>query len=82
MATKHDLQARVIEALQRLVGENSVLDVCREVWSRHEDQLQASGDLFYAWPGDIRWAAQKLRDASALAKAVGHRNRPWRLASS
>ena len=81
MATKADLKTWVIEALETLGGSGTVVQVTREVWERHEHDLRASGDLFYTWQYDIRWAAQQLRDTGALRPANGRRpGTPWVLA--
>lgn len=79
MATKEDLRGWVIEALASLGGSGSPTDVCREVWRRHEGDLRVSGDLFFTWQYDIRWAAQLLRNSGALAKAPKGSNLPWTL---
>ena len=81
MATKQDLMPWVIEALEELRGKGTVVQVCKVVWRRHELDLRNSGDLFYTWQYDIRWAAQKLRDVGRL-KPMGERRpgRPWELA--
>ncbi len=78
MATRADLQDWVLEALKELRRAASVVDVCKVVWRRHEMDLRASGDLFYTWQYDIRWAAQKLRDAGRLRPA-DNKNVPWQL---
>jgi hypothetical protein len=59
--TKKDLQGLVVEALRGLGGSASLIDVCRFVWEHHELELRESGDLFYAWQYEIRWAAHELR---------------------
>ena len=64
---KNDLPRMVTEALSRLGGSGTVVDVCREVWHLHESELRASGDLFFTWQYDIRWAAQRLRNEGQLA---------------
>lgn len=81
MATKQDLMPWVVEALTELGASGTVVQVCKVVWRRHELDLRNSGDLFYTWQYDIRWAAQKLRDAGQL-KPMGERRpgRPWELA--
>lgn len=80
MATRHDLTGWVIEALRALKGHGSIPQVSREVCSAHEDELRASGDLFYTWQYEIRWAAQKLRNNGTLAPAPRGQNRGWSLA--
>jgi hypothetical protein len=66
VATKDDLQTWVLDSLRVRGGSASLVDVCRDVWQTHEPELRLSGDLFYTWQYDIRWAAQKLRDSGAL----------------
>jgi hypothetical protein len=79
-ATKSDLQAWVVEALASLGGSATVVPVCREIWLRHELDLRASGDLFFTWQYDVRWAAQKLRDAGILEPVHGDRRGNWTIA--
>lgn len=67
----------VVEALERLGGQGTVLEVSREVWELHEEDLRGSGNLFYTWQYDIRWAAQKLRHAGRLAPAPHGGKQPW-----
>jgi hypothetical protein len=81
MATKQDLMPWVLEALRELGGSGTVVQVCRVVWQRHEPDLRNSGDLFYTWQYDIRWAAQKLRDSGQLKRMTARRpGQPWELA--
>jgi hypothetical protein len=79
MITRDVLQDWVVEALQSLGGKGSVLNVSKYIWREHEKDLRNSGDLFYTWQYDVRWAAQKLRNAGKL-KPAGNRNVPWELA--
>jgi hypothetical protein len=62
MPGKEDLEEWVMEAIESLGGGGTVVEVSREVWRRHEEDLRGAGDLFYPWQYDIRWAAQVLRD--------------------
>ena len=80
MLTKQDLPRLVLEALKQLEGSGTVVEVAREVWQRNEPQLRASGDLFYTWQYDIRWAAQQLRDEGQLARRIAARTSRWVLA--
>lgn len=78
MATRADLTDWVHEALRELGGSGSQLDVAKVVWRRHEPDLRGSGDLFYTWQYDIRWAATRLRKRGVMA--VNRAGEPWRLA--
>ena len=79
MATKYDLQSWVTEALETLGGAGTVVEVAREIWQRHEGDLRASGDLFYTWQYDMRWAAQVLRDTGQARPASATRRGRWEL---
>jgi len=80
MVTKLTLQAWVQEALHSMGGSGTVVDVTREIWQRHETDLRQSGDLFFTWQYDIRWAAQELRNQGVLVKKEGKRSGTWDLA--
>jgi hypothetical protein len=81
MITRHVLQDWVVEALQANGGRGRVVDVCKHIWKHHERDLRSAGDLFYTWQYDVRWAAQRLRDAGKLLPA-NNRNVPWELSPS
>lgn len=78
VATKGDLPDWIVEALTALGGAGSVIEVSRHVWATHADDLEASGDLFFTWQYDLRWAAKKLRDSGQL-EPVGAGRAPWQL---
>ena len=61
LATRHDLQEWLVDALKAHNGAATIVEVCRYVWKHHEQELRSAGDLFYTWQYDIRWAATKLR---------------------
>jgi hypothetical protein len=66
MLRKEHLQLWVREALGQLGGEGLILDVVKKVWANHEADIIASGDAFYTWQYDIRWAADTLRKSGNL----------------
>jgi hypothetical protein len=80
VATKHTLRDWILEALRAHGGAARPIDVCKYIWSHYEDELQDSGDLFYTWQYDVRWAAQTLRDDGVLAKVDGAHRQPWSIA--
>jgi len=55
-----------MEALRGLGGSAPIVDISRSIWEHHEHDLRDSGDLFYLWQYDIRWAAHSLRKRGAL----------------
>ncbi len=66
MTHREKLQLWVREALGELGGEAPINAVAKRIWLSREKDLKQAGDHFYSWQYDIRWAAQKLRDAGAL----------------
>lgn len=67
--TRADLPAMVIEALDSLNGRGTIVQICKYIWEKYEQDLRKSGDLFYRWQYDMRWAGQQLRDTGKLTKA-------------
>ena len=57
---REDLKSCVVEALNALGGKGTIVDVAREIWQRHEAELRLSGDLFFTWQYDSRWAKKSL----------------------
>ena len=69
MADRRELLNWISDALIDLGGQASIVDVARHIWTNHEKDLRASGDLFYTWQYDMRWAAQRLRDEGLLVRS-------------
>jgi hypothetical protein len=82
MVTRNDLKPWILDALGASGGRATVVQVCRHVWQNHEGELRKSGDLFFTWQYDIRWAATKLRHERKLAVADRQSPTPWQLAIS
>ena len=80
MATRDDLVNWVYEAINEHGGEASVLQVAKHIWKNRESELKQSGDLFFTWQYDMRWAALKLRKAGTLLPAGSTRKGLWNLA--
>lgn len=81
MAERDDLKVWVVKALRQLGGAASIVRVCQRVWQMHELELRASGDLFFTWQYDIRWAAQYLRNMGLLVAVDNSRTKDWTLSS-
>lgn len=80
MKTRNDLLDWLIVALKAQNGSASIIDICKYVWSNHEDDLKNAGDLFYSWQYDIRWAATQLRSKGVLKKASLSPKGIWEIA--
>jgi hypothetical protein len=75
MHKKADPEEWVLQALNDLGGEGHLARVAEHIWTHHENDLRRSGDLFFTWQYDMRWAAQNLKDAKKLVKL----SKSWRL---
>ncbi|EHZ2848568.1 hypothetical protein K5N92_004158 [Vibrio vulnificus] len=79
MANRTDLQDWVFNALTSLGGSGSIVDVAKMLWKEHEQDLRSSGDMFYTWQYDMRWAATKLREQNKIKSAEESPRGVWLL---
>ncbi|MEC4295330.1 hypothetical protein [Adlercreutzia shanghongiae] len=78
---KGDLPELLGATLVELNGSGTILDVCKMFWEEHEEELRSSGDLFYTWQYDIRWAATTLRKEGIMKDASLSKTGVWELSS-
>ena len=74
---RHDLEELVLEALKALGGRGTIVEIAREIWIRNEAELRVSGDLFFTWQYDIRWAKKRLRDRNLLKVVKSGQKSVW-----
>lgn len=67
--TRQDLPNILYEAIKHLGGQATIIDACKYIWAHYEQELRSSGDLFYKWQYDIRWAAIELRRTKRMKPA-------------
>jgi len=72
----------VIDALRNLGGSGEIVDICKEVWKNHEQEINSSGDMFYKWQYEIRWAGDLLRRRGDILPASQSSRGIWQLARS
>jgi hypothetical protein len=82
MATREDLDGWLIDALTRLGGSGSIVDICKHIWEQHETELKNSGNLLYTWQYDVRWAANRLRRKKIMRSVEDTPPHFWELAPS
>ncbi len=80
MNKRDDLQDWVFEALTDLNGRGRIVDVAKHIRKHHENDLKSSGDMFYTWQYDMRWAATKLRESKKILPAEQSQKGEWKLA--
>lgn len=81
MMTKRDLPEVLLTSLRELGGEATIVGICKYVWERYADELRDSGDLFYTWQYDIRWAATELRKEGLMKAAACSPSGVWQLSN-
>ena len=63
---RHDLPDILYNSIKNLGRRASIVDVCKYIWNHYENELRSSGNLFFTWQYDIRWAATELRKAKRM----------------
>ncbi len=66
---KTDLPQYLYSTMIVIGGKGSIIDICKSFWKEHRQELEQSGNLFYTWQYDIRWAATELRNQKKLKAA-------------
>ncbi len=79
MAVREDLEGWLTEALTLAGGRGSIVNLCRKIWELHEPELRNSGDLFYTWQYDVRWAANRLRRRKVMKSVEQSEPHVWEL---
>jgi hypothetical protein len=77
MNTRTDLQGWIEDVVKEAGGRATIVEVARRIWEAHEAELRASGDLFYTWQYDMRWAALTLRKRGVLSPAEASPSGVW-----
>ena len=66
---REDLPDILYDSIKILGGKASIVEICKYIWHNNQHDLMNSGDLFYTWQYDIRWAATELRKSKRLKAA-------------
>jgi glycerol-3-phosphate O-acyltransferase len=66
---RYDLPDILYKSIKEMGGQTSIIDICKYIWEHYNNQLLSSGDLFYTWQYDIRWAATELRKTKRMKAA-------------
>ena len=79
MASRTDLVDWVKKALEQQGGQGTIVGICKHIWAHHERELRDSGDLFYTWQYDMRWAGDHLRRTGLMKAASASPKGLWEL---
>ena len=79
MAVRADVKSWVVEALRPLEEGATSVELCKQVWRRHERELRDSGSLLFTWQVDVRRALVNLRQAGVEQQPPGAPPGTWSL---
>lgn len=68
--TKEMLPDLLYSVIKDMGGRGTIIDICKRFWSEYENELKKSGDMFYTWQYDIKWAATTLRKTGRMKDAI------------
>jgi len=77
--TKKDLKTFIVNALKAKNNKAKLIDICKFIWANYETELRNSGDLFFTWQYDVRWAATQLRKEGILKPVEEQQNGFWEI---
>lgn len=77
--TRQDLPEKLEKVLISIGGKGTIVEICKTFWSEYETELRRSGDLFYTWQYDIRWAATELRKNKKMKPSELSEKGVWEL---
>jgi hypothetical protein len=67
---REDLKPLILEALSTPGKKDKIAKIAKYIWDHHETDLRASGDFFYTWQYDMRWASNGLVKEGSLDKTT------------
>jgi len=66
--TREDLKPIILAAIGSPGKMERIAQIAKFIWDHHESDLRASGDFFYTWQYDMRWAGNGLVKEGRLDK--------------
>lgn len=60
MLDRSGLLPIIVAALKSSEGTARMRDIAKYIWDHHEKELRQSGEFFYVWQYDLRWAGDAL----------------------
>ena len=77
---RKDLTEILEEALVSLGGEGRIVEICEYIWSKYNNDLLSSGDIFYTWQYDLRMSAKETLKAEGKIITIKDGNKSiWKL---
>jgi len=58
----------ILEAIQANGGSAQIHEIGKYIWENYRTDLQRSGNFFYKWQYELRWASDQLVDQNKIKK--------------
>jgi len=58
----------VMKSLAAKGGRAHFIEIAKDIWAEHRSELERSGDFFYKWQYEMRWAGDQLSRKGKLKK--------------
>jgi hypothetical protein len=71
MATRADLVPWIVDGLIANGGRIHFVEIAKHIWTNHRREIEGSGDFFFKWQYEMRWAGNQLVRAKKIKK-LGH----------
>ncbi|OAO00582.1 hypothetical protein A8B75_18180 [Sphingomonadales bacterium EhC05] len=65
---RNDLKELIIQAIRDSGGSATIAEVGKYIWEKREKELRKSGEFFYKWQYELRWASNVLVREKRLRK--------------
>jgi len=76
---KSDLEKLIVISLKAHKGRAKIVQIAEFIWRNYDSELRKSGDLFFTWQYDMRWAANRLRRKEVMKPSENSPSGVWEL---
>ena len=60
MPSRADLMPWIVDGLMANGGRTHFVEIAKHIWTNHKTDLERSGDFFFKWQYEMRWAGNQL----------------------
>lgn len=65
---RSSLAPLIVEALRTHSGSARIHEIGKYIWDNYESELRSSGNFFYKWQYELRWASDYLVHQNTIRK--------------
>jgi hypothetical protein len=68
MTDRSDLVPWIVDGLKANGGRVHFIEIAKHIWANHRREIETSGNFFYKWQYEMRWAGDQLVKARKIRK--------------